>query len=267
MQMGTSKRYIFQGVATGVAGQLVHPFHDIIPIQAASALTADGGVGSSRVDGFRHREILTFSSAHTEVVGRETDDGKFVTTALSVVENFNLLNMVTCDRIVGRLTGVFPAERKDTTDQPPEIAIVPSGSRFEGLRIGNAYFKQLEIAPKFFCDPENACWTGLLRGIQKEGDRLATLPGADNVAVPLPKDGRTPDLLGFYIALNNSSGGDLERPLHFDLPDFGRVHLAEFFCDPTSRRLIMIRAELNGGTVQGLVNVCDPYVGGQPYPP
>ena len=74
------------------------------------------------------------------------------------------------------------------------------------------------------------------------------------------------DLLGFCIALGKStSESELGEPLIIPVPDFGTVHLGEFFCQPTSRRLIMLRAELTGA-VQGQVVVGDPIVDGEPYP-
>src|SRR5580704_4643860 len=75
MPKTNSKRYLFQADATGVAGQFVFPFPEAIPIQAASALPSEGGRGSSRVDGFRHKDILSFGSAYTEVGGAEMEDG------------------------------------------------------------------------------------------------------------------------------------------------------------------------------------------------
>jgi hypothetical protein len=261
-----AKRYIFEANATGVAAQFVQPFSDIIPIQAASALAADGGFGSFRVDGFRHRDILSIAAAYTEVAGAETADGVFETVAVSVVEQFNLLNVVTCDRIVGRLTGKYPGGLK----VPSENFIVPSGSVFEGLRIGTRFFEKLVVAPEFFCTPEHSCWSGLTRALENAEERrlLASLslPAPNGDPVPLPNPGQRRDLLGFSIALGDPQPGDgLGAPLSFIVPDFGTVHLGEFFCQPTSRRLIMLRAELQG-PVQGHVVVGDPIVGGEPYP-
>jgi hypothetical protein len=264
-----SKRYIFHADATGVAGQIVHPFQEIIPVQAASALPTDGGFGSARVEGFRHREIVSFSSAYTEVVGRRTEDGVFETMAVSVVEKLNLMDVVTCDRMVGRLTGRHPGEGKIGSSTPQETAILPTGSCFEGLRIGNTYFDRLEVAPAFFCEPEHAYWTGLLRAVEKDRDKLSSLvlPAGDGRPVPLPPAGQRTDFLGFSIALGDPRPGfELGVPLRFDIPHFGMVHLGEYFCDATSRRLIMLRAEL-GCTVQGWVVAGDPIIDGIPYPP
>jgi hypothetical protein len=260
-EQNNSKRYIFQADATGVAGRIVHPFKDVIRIQAASALPCDGGVGWSRVDDFRHKDILSFRSAYTEVSGAEIEDGVFETVARSEVVKFNLLDVVTCDRIVGKLTGRHPGGLKE----PAENFIVPTGSVFEGLRIGDDFFDKLEVAPKYFCTPEYSCWSGLLAAVQDQDKRRQLEPlslrAPNGDPVPLPLPGGRIDVLGFCIALDT-----LGAPLHFDVPHFGTVHLGEFFCHSDTRRLIMLRAELNG-KVQGQVVVGDPIVNGAPYPP
>jgi hypothetical protein len=75
-------------------------------------------------------------------------------------------------------------------------------------------------------------------------------------------------LLGFCIALGQPTPeSELGNPLvSFQVPGFGTVHLGEFFCEPTSRRLVMLRAELDG-EVHGRVVAGDPIVDGAPYPP
>jgi hypothetical protein len=255
-----SKRYLFQADATGVAVQFPYPFNDVLPIQAASTLPSIGGRGSSRVDEFRLGHILSFGSAYTEVRGAVTEDGVFETVALSVVEDFKLRDAVTCKRIMGSLTGTHPLGR--------ENSIVSRGSVFEGLRIGDNFFERLEVAPAFFY--EHATWTDLQSALKDERDRkilaTITLPDENGDPVPLPPVGQRTDLLGFSIALGEPTAeSPLGRPLRFPVPDFGTVHLGELFCEPSSRRLIMLRVALDGD-VQGQVVVGDPIVDGQPYP-
>jgi hypothetical protein len=249
-----SRRYLFQADATGVAGQIVHPFEDDIPVQAASSLTVGGGSGSSSVGRFEYKNILSFDSAQTEVWGREVADGVYETIAQSVVLNFKLLDFVQCDRIVGRLIGTHPV--------PGENSIVPTGSVFEGLRIGHRVFDKLELTREFFIAREHSTWSGLVSAVEHDGERrlleslLLPVPNSDPVSLLIR--GQRKNLLGFSIAAG--------VPPSFTVPDFGTVHLGEFFCEPTSRRLIMLRAELDGA-VQGQVVVGDPIVDGRPFPP
>lgn len=248
-----NKRYLFQANATGVAGQIFQPFNEVVPIQAASALPIGGGIGSSRVEGFRHpKGFLSFSAAYTEVRGAEIEDGVFETVSVSVVENFNLLDVVKCDRIEGRLVGTHPI--------PGENSIVPAGSVFHGLRIGDRFFDRLDVAPDYFCTPSHSTWSGLLGAIENDRERTQLeplalcAPNGDLVSLLLSE---RKGLIGFCIARDVPQG--------FIVPDFGTVHLGEFFCEPTSRRLIMLRAELTG-EMRGQVVVGDPIVDGEPYP-
>lgn len=257
-----SKRYIFNASAIGVAGQIVHPFADIISVQAASALSAGGGFGSARVEEFRHKEILSFASAYTEVVGTEAQEGIFETLSLAVVEKFNLLDVVTCDRVVARVTSLHRGDSK-------EASVVPIGSRFERLRIANTFFERLEVAPDYFCQPDHATWSGLQTALEKDRNMLAplSLPGADGNPVPLAAGGQASGVLAFCIALSPTADGtQLGAPLRFTVPQFGTVHLGEFFCYPDSRRLIMLRVDL-GCPVEGAFSVCGAEVNGGPYPP
>jgi hypothetical protein len=265
-----SKRYLFQADAIGVSGQIVHPFHDIIPVQAASALPDDGGFCSARVDGFRHKEIFSFSSAYTQVIGTETEAGVFETVSLSVVEKFNVLDVVTCDRIVARVTARHPGQYPEGSNLPVETSIVPIGSRFEGLRIGHTCFESLELAPNFFSAPEHASWTGLQRALENEQDRqqLAplALPGPDGKPAPLPRGGQQAGLLGFCIALGDpTEDAVLGAPIRFAVPQFGTVHLGEFFCYPDSRSLTMLRVDL-GCPVGGGVSAAAAQGGGRSFP-
>src|SRR5690348_13619660 len=125
------KRYLHQADAIAAWGHITRPFCEPIPTQAALALPVAGGYGSARVDGFRFKEILSFGAAYTEVVGSEHNpEGPFDTLALCAIEKLNILDVVTCDRLVARISS-----RRDLANDEPEITTL--GSRFEGLRIGN----------------------------------------------------------------------------------------------------------------------------------
>jgi hypothetical protein len=267
-----SKRYIFQGDAIGASGQINHPFHDILSVQAASALTADGGFSTARVDGFRYKEIFSFASAYTQITGSEPHPGVFETLSLSVVEKLNILGVVTCDRVVARVTTKYPGDRGAGTSPPPETSIVPRGSYFERLRIGNEFFESVEIAD-YLCQPEYACWSGLLKALESNEKRTLLqplslpAPGPNGKPAPLLYGGKAPGLLGFSVALRAPKNPDeLGDPLRFEVPHFGTVHLGEFFCYPDSRQLTMLRVEL-GCPVGGLVIAARGSGGGTPYPP
>jgi hypothetical protein len=79
---------------------------------------------------FRLENIISYSAAHTQVSGHRSkkDPRAFVTLATSSVENLNVLNVVTADRVVAQIsTTHFP------DDYSPQVTFL--GTHFENLRI------------------------------------------------------------------------------------------------------------------------------------
>jgi hypothetical protein len=257
-----SRRYIFQADATGVAAQFVQPIQNPIPIQAMAAIASDGGYGCSHTDGYTH-DTFSFRSAYTEVRGIKTSQG-YETLALSVVEGFKLLDIIECERIEAQLIGIYPADLNDSA----EVSIVPTGSVFKNLRIGKMSFQRLEVAAPF-CSPELSTWTGLLRALGDDRERRwlepLSLPAPNGDPVPLPAASASTNMVAFSLALEQPEGEGLGSPLIFPLPGGGTVTLGEYYCKPESRRLIMLRAELDG-EVRGSVVLGDPSIGSDPYP-
>ena len=85
---------------------------------------------SQRTKSFRLENVISYSAAHTQVSGHRSVKHKdaFVTLSTSVVENLNVLNVVTADRVVGQIsTTHFP------DDYSPHVTFL--GTHFENLRI------------------------------------------------------------------------------------------------------------------------------------
>jgi hypothetical protein len=91
------------------------------------------------------------------------------------------------------------------------------------------------------------------------------LPGPDGKPAPLRSDPKKPGGIGFCIAVDSVREDGLGNPLRYYIPQFGTVHLGEFYCYPNSRRLTMIRAEL-GCPFRGDAQACDAEGGCEPYP-
>jgi hypothetical protein len=79
---------------------------------------------------YRLEGIISYTAAHTQVSGHRSkkDPRAFVTLATSSVENLNVLNVVTADRVVGQIS---------TTHHPNESSphVTFLGTHFENLRI------------------------------------------------------------------------------------------------------------------------------------
>lgn len=262
-QSSQASRFLFNASTVAVAGRLVRPFRETIPVQAAAALPTIGGTGSSRIEGFRYRDIVRFDAAYTTVEGNvaDTEAGRiFNTLATVTIEGLNVMDVVTADRVVARLV----------SEQQPGGAdplIRATGSHFENLRVAG---KVIELAS---------------RKAVSDAGTVANMASADEAGVPvltdlegaqirLPAWERTPRgpftdalyLTSLYevpasVALSETPGG--RGFIH--VPGFGRVYLGEYLVKRFSRRLTMIRLQL-GSPVEGEIEFGSDEVNGHTYP-
>jgi hypothetical protein len=144
----SAHRFHYHASAHALSGQFFRPVQRIIEVQAPSVLPSIGGLGSSRVDNFRFDEFVSFKAGYTHVLGSEMEvknergvvvrDGQgqpriaHTTQVTATVEGLNILDVVTADRIVARLTSVHDAEDRGAKGEPRILLL---GSRFENLRI------------------------------------------------------------------------------------------------------------------------------------
>src|SRR5215475_12046212 len=118
--------YHAQGVAFG--GVMRRPFNEVVDAKAAASLPQTGGFGTAVENDYNYRDIFSFKKASTQVTGSKGPDGSYNTLVTSTIEGLNINNVVTCARIVARLTTVHSPD--DT-----ETRVIPSGSEFVDLRI------------------------------------------------------------------------------------------------------------------------------------
>src|SRR6266849_6333164 len=134
------RTFHYHASAHALSGQFWRPFQRVIEVQAPTTLPSIGGVGKSRVDNFRLDDLVSFKAGYTHVLGSEMEvrnaKGQpgiaHTTQVTSTVEGLNILDIITADRIVGRLTSVHDLEDKEAGG---EARIILIGSRFENLRI------------------------------------------------------------------------------------------------------------------------------------
>lgn len=128
--MGTLYRsYSYHADASALGGSLVQPFHKIVPSQAEVSLPSAGGFTAARTGPFVFDEIVSCSAGHCRASGSiSLKSGGWSTLVTAVVEDLNLLEIVTAERVVAQLSVEHPQEG-DT----PLVTFV--GSQFVGLRI------------------------------------------------------------------------------------------------------------------------------------
>jgi len=253
-----NKRYLRQASAIAASGRVTRPFCEIIPTHAAVTLPLDGGYNSTRAECFRYKEILSIASAHSQVAGSDYGpDGPFDTLAMTVIEGLNILDVVTCDRIVARISSKFPSKDKagKTTDEPEFTTV---GSRFERLRVGKYFFDHLDLGVGFVCDCTT--WTSMQRGFQGE-NKDALL----KAALSAPKGKEMPRLVGFSLANPGKSSNITEIQAGIHVPQFGTVYLGEYFVSQYARSLVMLRVDM-GCPVGGRVTSGSASTAGEPFP-
>ena len=255
--------YLHDASAVATSGRIVSPFEDLIPAQAALALPVSGGYGSARVDGFRYKEILSFGSAYTEVAGGGGGkDGPFETLAVAAVENLNILDIVTCERMVARIASTHPVDGKE-----PSISIL--GSRFERLRVGNYFWDELVLGVGAIadCSTWSKLQNALGNGDTREQLKRLAMPAPNGDPVALPDEQHMPNVVGFSLcSAAGKSSDEVDVPARIYFPEFGTVHLGQLFVYQYTRQLLMLRVDL-GCPVKGGIQTAGGKSGGNPYPP
>ncbi len=217
-----ARRFFHSGSALAVGGFLVDPDPETIASQVSSTLPPQGGYGAHRSDGFQFREIVSFESASTEVIGNyDEKTGTHNTLSTSIVKGLNVLGVVTADAVVARLA---------SSHNGKHLKFNIIGSHFVNLRVGGRL-----IEAKMMPDAANS---------DKVDEVSQKLLVQNPIRQPLF---HSENMHGQHIS------------------EFGRVYIGEFYPDPHSPRLAMLRFEL-GCAVQGEVSFAIVQGGGKEWP-
>jgi hypothetical protein len=293
----------YHASAHALSGQFWRPFQRVIEVQAPSVLPSIGGVGKSRVENFRLDDFVSFKAGYTHVLGSEMeakDDkglgGKdtkgqpriaHTTQVTATVEELNILDVVTADRVVARLTSSHGPDEKEA-----RIRLI--GSKFENLRIAGCKvdvklhhellqpaespLETFEAVKKHF---ENG---GELRKMAEDTMKANLYPETQ-----IPKEWELPNELALHGALVCSivkevdfkySGADANKQKDrypcpgverhgrhmFHVLDFGRVYLAEVRFEYGRKSLTMLRVQL-GSPNGAALTVVQADSNGRPIPP
>jgi hypothetical protein len=271
-----SRFYSFRVDANALGGFLEEPLPKIIPTVAPVSLPAVGGIATARSEAFNLDEIVSCSSAYTRVSGTEhRADGSISMLTTAVVEDLNILEVVTAERIVAQVSISIPGGSN-------ELQISLAGSRFEGLRLAgrrsqptlNAELnppgsdKSGRGLPLTRRDIERVGRSQAKELIQsfkargdKDADQWAQKRHGWMTSDPPPEDGGK-------LLCSLVDGFDREESIKsyghiVEIPGFGRIFLGELRVSPDSVQLVAVRAEL-GCPVNGKVGVCAVGGGGSP---
>jgi hypothetical protein len=252
------ERFQYNASAVGVGGRIDLPFTEIIPIQASSALPETGGFGTARVDRFHFREIFSFHAAASVVSGAYSlTSQSFETLATVSVEGLNILNVVTADRIVARLSSTYA---EDGTHW-----VTPVGSYFENLRIAG-YPVQPRLAidtfAQFDFDKVKTAYRENQRDFRKVFNSLSLIGKGDTIPDKLRKyfpfcgliEGKEiPESHGLIACslVRELEGLGPEVKLYghlIQVAGFGIVRLAELKITGGASRLTMLQVDLGSPT-------------------
>ncbi|HZE79995.1 MAG TPA: hypothetical protein VE604_03780 [Candidatus Polarisedimenticolia bacterium] len=228
-----------------ISGEFRHPLWSVIPAQASASLSQIGGNATAQVEDFHHQDFVSFKSAHTHISGKRRRDETFVTHASTVIEGLDILGVVRAERIVCRLTSIHNHKEK-------EGHIIAEDSRFDGLRISGEDVKvilrhDLLVKCKTFDD--------LAKGIASDAKSGKIAETNDGVAICSLVEKIETKLKGV----------DVKRHL-IEVPNFGKIFLAEIYAEPGTRTLTMLRLELGSPHVAD-ITAAETRTNGRPSPP
>src|SRR5690348_8696961 len=262
-------QYSYHATAYGFAGQIQRPFQHIIPTQASTVLGTNGGRGQDRVEKFRLDGIVSFDSAFVEVGGSFDEcHNRHTSFASATIENLNILDVVTADRIVSRLAIYSPIHG----DHKGEMSFNITGSHFDNLRIAGHEI-DVKLATHIFHEHDTYSKTANAHLGQKldewlVGGKLAALSdrelaqlendyhalgGMSEVVKGWKQKGdkRNPEQLWFspanHIKIEEHAGkntGLLGFGSIICVPKFGVVRLAELIVGKHCRTLTMLKVEM-----------------------
>jgi len=125
-----TRKHEYHAEAEVLSGELHMPLKQKIEPQTTAHLYHRGGYIAEHSDLYRVEGVLSFNRAYTQVAGnrgKKTGHG-WATLVTTVIEGLNVLEILTCDRVVGQIITEHPQE-----GYVPEISFL--GTRFENLRV------------------------------------------------------------------------------------------------------------------------------------
>jgi hypothetical protein len=282
MQSDVKQVFYFHADATSVGGYIEEPFR-YVPTPSSVALPSTGGSSTNEARHFGFEDSVKVRAAYTHVSGRPTQkNGPWTQRVVSVIEGLSVLGRFTAERLVAQMFVEQPA----AGGGPRKISF--AGTTFTDLRVDGAAviptFNTALVPPnerrvdaynrEETHSPELE-WPSLREIARRQGVERLDIKGLPDWARArfgwTAKDGSDVNSNEGYTlcSLVNQIDG-LKSGQSFghaiELPDFGRIFLAEATILPYSAHLTMFRAEL-GCKVTGQVSAATIQSNGTTMPP
>jgi hypothetical protein len=271
--------------SVALGGRIERPFDQLIPTKNSLSLSPSGGHASKSSRGFKYRGFISYAAAHTQVSGSSIHkDGPWTTMVTTTVEGLNVLDLVTADRVVARVSTEHPAE-----GYHPRISF--TGTHFENLKVAGCEVKvdlNLDMCQQGNSGtfPQESCLQdgGFMERVNQQrkafadekkkqeslGNKISDLVlrhASDYSDRRHEKSGHVLCSLVNQITVDESHRQcPGERLGHvITVPDFGKIFLAELLVSHGQYELIMLRFEL-GCPVVGNTTVVTARINGKTEP-
>jgi len=284
----SARTFLFHTHGFALGGTITQPFKAEIESHASISLPVTGGFASAKAASYGLREIISYKSARSYVSGIENDDGTRSTVSTSAIEGLNILDVVTADLIVGKLTG-------NHTDGS-ESEIITAGSSFTNLRIAGVptevhlnndlftlHSTHSDLLSHFQAQPKENNGSGAKGKIAKKATPgknryVWGLSGTDipksiekGMLIPPGADWRYSDgilhtSLVKQIRPVGPDNSSEEPPYAYAIyiPQVGTFYFGELYSSPNTKRLNMVRAQL-GSSVAATMAAAAPVLNGDWY--
>lgn len=232
MNPAQESRFFYHAEGHAFSGQFHRPVCVPIEALASISLPSIGGHAHTRVDNFQIPRLVTFKAAHSQVTGSQPDEDTYSTQVTTTIEGMRILDFLTADRIVARLT----SERKR---RDKESHILALGSTFENLRLGGYEVKVILRHDLFLQCKTYADLAKEVASDKKSGKIAATSGGATVCSLVEKIETEFPGL---------------DKTKHvLEIPHFGVISLAEIYAEPSRRVLTMMGLKLGSPDGASLV--------------
>ena len=236
MTLRAVRTHYFHANANAIGGLIERPFAKNIPVQSPTSLSPSGGADEAATSNFQFEQIISARSTRSRVEGSFID-GLPTTRAMATVEGLNVLDTIRADELVAYISSVHPAQYPDV----PRIDL--SRTVISGLRVGEAILRvHLDLGVLNNGDGKRFPKRPYLfeKSLWKKADKKFDPDKGALVCTLVEK---------VEIVRGKLSGKIVDTNI-IEIPNIGRVHLAEFLVSGNSYELIMMRLEL-GCPVQG----------------
>jgi hypothetical protein len=283
------REHTYHAEAHALSGKILLPLEQEITPHALTAVPEDGGYRAQQAQQYRLETVISYGRAHTQVSGhKEIKPGRgWNTLTTAVVEDVNILNVVTADRVVAQIATEHPLK-----GYVPRISFL--GTHFYNLRIAG-YPVELEMDLEIIGGkPESdAAYTRDAEFVDRIGRQHARLREHPNVHAEIVErynlvPGQAPEKVvdseegqeTVECSLVRQAKGSYPGKTFghvIRVPDFGTIYLAmvkiehEDFCPKartykrTTVSLEMIRAEM-GCIATGTTSVATSRTNGKTIP-